>query len=74
MVFHKHYLKSYVAEFVFSEIDKMLASSYFFIEDYKTQQNKKKKNQLLCHISFDLISEIKGSLCYVTIKLCEFSP
>lgn len=41
MVFHKHYLKSYVAEFVFSEIDKMLASSYFFIVNYKTQRNKK---------------------------------
>lgn len=41
MVLNKHYLKSYVAEFVFSEIDKMLASSYFFIVDYKTQRKKK---------------------------------
>lgn len=40
MVFNKHYLKSYVAEFVFSEIDKMLASSNFFIVDYKTQRKK----------------------------------
>lgn len=73
-MFLKHYSKPYDADFVFVEIDKMLVSSYFFIETKKTREIKKNWNQLWRHINFDVITEIKGSWCYVTMKMCELSP
>lgn len=73
-MFLKHYSKPYDANFVLVEIDKMLVSSYFFIETKKTREIKKNWNQLWRHINFDVITEIKGSWCYVTMKMCELSP
>ena len=73
-MFLKHYSKPYDADFVSVEIDKMLVSSYFFFETKKKTRNKKNWNQLWRHINFDVITEIKDSWCYVTMKMCELSP
>lgn len=49
LMFLKHYSKPYDADFVFVEIDKMLVSSYFFIETKKPREIKKTE------INYDVI-------------------